>query len=88
MVKGNKKSMFTKKSGPILREINTAYNPLAGIAEQYTLQSITPLFLAAQCLAIIGVWFTKLNFLSLFITLLELFDILAVYRTRVTNETA
>jgi len=47
--------MFTKKSGPILREMNTAYNPLAGIAEQYTLQSITPLSRAAQCMPIIGV---------------------------------
>ena len=55
MVKGNKKSVFTKKNGPILREMKTAYNPLAGIAEQYTLQSITPLFLAAQCLPVIGV---------------------------------
>ena len=47
--------MFTEKSGPILREMKTAYNPLAGIAEQYTFQSITLLSPAAQCMPIIGV---------------------------------
>ena len=55
MVKGNKKSVFTKKNGPILREMKTAYNPLVGIAEQYTFQSITPLSPEAQCMPIIGV---------------------------------
>ena len=42
--KRKQKVSVYEKERPILREMKTAYNPLAGIAEQYTLQSITPLF--------------------------------------------